>query len=256
MSSQRSNPSATRTRIVDDDPTERGSVWDVPIDWRIKFWYIFSTLMLLAAGAEAMFQFTFGIEPTAWHLARVIITGTVLYTALVAPISILATEGIRLLSEKYLKKRFRDGLTEGEEIGVGKGVVIGEKRGEARGEARGEKRGVGRGVRATLEWVERRDAAIAAGMPFDEPPPDPATLASQTNGTTYGTNGSGNGATPNLVVNGNGATDLKAVAANAVDEAMTEFVQWSVRKGVAEALGQPFNEPHPYSGNRANGNGN
>ena len=220
MSSQRSNPSATRTRIVDDDPTERGSVWDVPIDWRIKFWYIFSTLMLLAAGAEAMFQLTFGIEPTAWHLARVIITGTVLYTALVAPISILTTEGIRLLSEKYLKKRFRDGLTEGEEIGVGKGV------------------------RLTLEWVERRDAAIAEGIPFNEPPPGdyaPGNPSSSGNGH----NGSGNG-----------ATDLKDVAANAVDEAMTEFVQWSVRKSVAEALGQPFNEPHPYSGNRANGNGN
>ena len=241
MSSQRSNPSASSTRIVDDDPTERGSVWDVPIDWRIKFWYIFSTLMLLAAGAEAMFQLTFGIEPTAWHLARVIITGTVLYTALVAPISILTTEGIRLLSEKYLKKRFRDGLTEGEE------------RGEKRGVGKGVGIGVGRGVRATLEWVERRDAAIAAGTPFNEPPPDPATLAAQTNGTTSGhngtngTNGSGNGAT---------ATALKEVAANAVDEAMTEFVQWSVRKSVAEALGQPFNEPHPYSGNRANANGN
>ena len=239
MSSQRINPSATRTR-VDDDPTERGSVWDVPVEWREKFWFIFSTLMVLAAAAEAMFQFTFGIEPTAWHLARVIITGTVLYTALVAPISILTTEGIRLLSEKYLKKRFRDGLTEGEEIGVGKGVGIGIGKGVGIG--------VGRGVRATLEWVERRDAAIAAGTPFDEPPPDPATLAAQTNGTTGGHNGT-NGS-------GNGATDLKEVAANAVDEAMTEFVQWSVRKSVAEALGQPFDEPHPYSGNRANGNGN
>ena len=252
MSSQRSNPSATSTRVVDDDPTERGSVWDVPVEWREKFWYIFSTLMVLAAAAEAMFQFTFGIEPTAWHLARVIITGTVLYTALVAPISILATEGIRLLSEKYLKKRFRDGLTEGEE----RGEKRGEERGEKRGIGKGVGIGVGKGVRATLEWVERRDAAIAAGMPFDEPPPDPATLASQTNGTTYGTNGSGNGETANPVGNGNGATDLKAVAANAVDEAMTEFVQWSVRKGVAEALGQPFNEPHPYSRNGANANGN
>ena len=170
----------------------------------------------------------------------------------VAPISILATEGIRLLSEKYLKKRFRDGLTEGEE----RGEKRGEERGEKRGIGKGVGIGVGKGVRATLEWVERRDAAIAAGTPFDEPPPDPATLASQTNGTTSGTNGSGNGATANLVGNGNGATDLKAVAANAVDEAMTEFVQWSVRKGVAEALGQPFNEPHPYSGNGTNANGN
>ena len=229
MSSQRSYPSANSTRIVVDDPTERGSVWDVPIDWRIKFWYIFSTLMLLAAAAEAMFQFTFGIEPTAWHLARVIIMGTVLYTALVAPISILTTEGIRLLSEKYLKKRFRDGLTEG----------------------------VGKGVRLTLEWVERRDAAIAAGIPFDEPPPEGQAPITH-NGSGSGHNGSGNGTTASAVPvgNGNGATDLKEVAANAVDEAMTEFVQWSVRKSVAEALGQPFNEPHPYSGNGANANGN
>ena len=233
MSSQRSYPSATRTRIVDDDPTERGSVWDVPVEWREKFWVIFSTLMVLAAAAEAMFQFTFGIEPTAWHLARVIITGTVLYTALVAPISILTTEGIRLLSEKYLKKRFHDGLTEGEEIGVGKGV------------------------RLTLEWVARRDAAIAAGMPFNEPPPEGLAPVTH-NGSGSGHNGSGNGATASAKPGGNGttATALKDVATNAVDEAMTEFVQWSVRKSVAEALGQPFDEPHPFSGNGANANGN
>ena len=128
-----------------------------------------------------------------------------------------------MLSEKYLRKRYRDG------------------------------------VRATLEWVERRDAAIAAGMPFDEPPPEglaPVTHNGSGNGTTASAVPVGNGATAKPGGNGTTATALKEVAANAVDEAMTEFVQWSVRKSVAEALGQPFNEPHPYSGNRANANGN
>ena len=134
-----------------------------------------------------------------------------------APISILATEGIRLLSEKYLRKRYRDG------------------------------------VRATLEWVARRDAAIAAGMPFNEPPPEGLAPVTH-NGSGSGHNGSGNGATASAKPGGNGttATALKDVATNAVDEAMTEFVQWSVRKSVAEALGQPFDEPHPFSGNGAN----
>ena len=242
MLKRNSDPNSTQTRTDDGgdvDRTERGSVWDVPVDWREKFWGFFSVLMVASAGFETWLETTFGEEPTPWHRFSAIIEGTVPYTALAAPISVLLTEGIRLLSEKYRQKRYRVGREEG--------VQIGEQRGEKRGEKRGEIRGVGKGVhigaQAILDWLERRDAATAAGIPFDEPPPDPTKIASQANGSANGSNGSAKAAT---------GTALPDMVASAVDEALTDLVQWSVRKGVAEALGQPFNEPHPHN---RNGNG-
>ena len=59
-----------------------------------------------------------------------------------------------MLSEKYLRKRFRDG----------RNIGHGEGREEGRGEGRVE--GVHIGAQAVLDWVKRRDAAIAAGIPF------------------------------------------------------------------------------------------
>ena len=42
---------------------------------------------------------------------------------------------------------------------------------EARGEKRGEVRGYANGIRAMKQWLARKEAAAAAGLPFNEPPP-------------------------------------------------------------------------------------
>ena len=226
MLKRNSDPNSARTRTGDGgdvDRTERGSVWDVPIDWREKFWVIFSVLMVAAAAFETWLETTYGEEPTPWHRFSAIIEGTVPYTALAAPISVLLTEVIRLLSEKYRQKRFRDGVRVGSERTRGEGVEEGVQIG--REQTR----------REFMDWLERRDAAAAAGVPFDEPPPGVEASGARS--------ANGNGAT---------ATALPDMVASAVDAALTDLVQWSVRKGVAEALGQPFNEPHPHN---RNGNG-
>lgn len=65
--------------------------------------------------------------------------------------SIVFLEGLAMLSERYLKRRYE----EGKEIGL--------KEGREEGEARMSK--------AWEEWNRRRIAAEEAGMEFDEPPP-------------------------------------------------------------------------------------
>ena len=154
------------------------------------------------------------------RLPRAIIEATVQYMAPAAPIAIFLTEGIRVLSEKYLRKRFRDG----------------EQIGEQRGEKRGVRIGSERTRREFMDWLERRDAATAAGIPFDEPPPGGEASGARS--------ANGNGATPQPVNTGNGTRPSH----------LAELESWYVRKGFAEDSGIPFNEPHPMR-SKLNGNG-
>ena len=114
-----------------------------------------------------------------------------------------------MLSEKYLKKRYRQG----------------------REETRKE----------FLDWLRRRDAATAEGIPFDEPPPGghaPGVRSVNGNGT--------NTATPQPAANGNGTQPRH----------FADLESWYIRKGIAEDMGRPFNEPHPFNGTaKRNGNG-
>ena len=253
MLKRNSDPNSTRTRTDDggdDDRTERGSVWDVPVDWRNNFWVIFSLLMLAAAAFETWFDFEYGTAPTPLHRFRAIIWSTVQYMAPAAPIAIFLTEGIRVLSEKYLRKRYRDGLrtmrewVERRDNAIAAGIPFNEPPPGGQAPAARSVNGNGaNGTQAILDWVERRDAANAAGIPFDEPPPDPAKIVSQTNGSANGSNGSAKAAT---------ATAKPETVPNSVDVALADLSQWYVRKGIAEDMGVPFNEPHPI---RSNGNG-
>ena len=64
-----------------------------------------------------------------------------------------------LVVEKYKQHRLEAGI----KIGIQQGQEIGRK--EGRAEAREEQR------RAVRAWYERQQAALQAGLPFDEPPP-------------------------------------------------------------------------------------
>ena len=125
-----------------------------------------------------------------------------------------------MLSERYLRKRYRDGFKEGFE----KSFI------RARDEM--------------LDWFKRRDAAAAEGKPFNEPPP-----------------GGWEAFNRSRRKNSAKAQDLANVAANAVNGTrpshLAELESWYIRKGLAEDMGVPFDEPHPIRSKRnANGNGN
>ena len=68
-----------------------------------------------------------------------------------------------LVVEKYRQHRLETGIKIGREKGLREGQEIGRQ--EGRAAAREEQR------RAVNAWYERQQAALQAGLPFDEPPP-------------------------------------------------------------------------------------
>ena len=87
--------------------------------------------------------------------------------------------GIKLGEERGIKLGEERGIKLGEE----RGIKLGEERGIQLGEERGIKLGEEQGRElerdAWVDWLERRDAAAAAGEPFTEPNP-----AEKHNGTS------------------------------------------------------------------------
>ena len=70
-------------------------------------------------------------------------------------LSLLIVEGVTMLSEQYLKRRYREGKAEGRVEGLAEGRV----------EGREEER------KSWVEWNKRREEAAARGEDFTEPPP-------------------------------------------------------------------------------------
>lgn len=79
-----------------------------------------------------------------------------------------------LITEKYKQHRLEVGIKIGEERGRAEGL----EQGRAEGLAEGLEEGLEQGReearehdRATRAWYARQQAALRAGLPFDEPPP-------------------------------------------------------------------------------------
>ena len=223
-----------RTRTHEED--DRVSIWDVPRGWRDRFWMTFSLLIALVAAFEAWFQMRYAPEPTTWHQLRAIITGTAPYAVLIAPLTYIITEVTMVLSERYLAWRFKKGLEKGLE--------------EGREEGREE--GLEQAVTEFRAWLKRRDEAMERGEEFNEPPPWVGY------GTSHTTNG--NGSAQSTAAAGE-VEQLKARVSelestvrgsrerNHRFRILAELEDWYIRKGMAEDLGEPFNEPHPFRSN-------
>ncbi len=88
-------------------------------------------------------------------------------------LSAISVEGVNMvLAELFKRKRREESLAEGE----ARGLAEGEARGLAQGEARGLIEGQTRMHRLWTEWLDRKEAAESAGVPFDDPPPQPENL--------------------------------------------------------------------------------
>ena len=87
---------------------------------------------------------------------------------------------LEALTEKFKQHEREAGIKIGEERGLERGRAEGLERG--RQEAREQAREQGRATRA---WYERQQAALRAGLPFDEPPPlyDPEAHANGADGS-------------------------------------------------------------------------
>jgi len=84
---------------------------------------------------------------------------------------VLILEGITMLAERYLKRRFEEGKAEGKSEGIELGKEAGKAAGIELGRA--AERARSRKYAARLRaWAESRIEATEKGEPFDEPMPE------------------------------------------------------------------------------------
>ena len=126
---------------------QRSAIWSVPEDTQELFLVLFSLQFAALCGLVIWYEVS---SYAAGPWPRVIIAigqATGPWTIAVAAESIIASEAVMWVSEKYKRRRYMQGRAEG--------------RAEGSAEAH----------RKWEEWNQRREAAVAAGGEFTEPPP-------------------------------------------------------------------------------------
>ena len=85
---------------------------------------------------------------------------------------------VQFLTRKFVQPGLDKLLNEGKAAGLAQGKAEGLAQGRAerraQGRAEGRAQGKAAGYAEFREWLDRRDAAVARGEPFDEPAPDEA----------------------------------------------------------------------------------
>ena len=97
---------------------EREPIWTVPTDWRETYFILFNVQTIICLGLiiwnevssrRASDNFVDVLVAVSQSMAPVAIT--------IAAVTIVMVEALRMLSERYLKRRFRQGREEGKEEG-------------------------------------------------------------------------------------------------------------------------------------------
>ena len=94
---------------------EREPIWTVPTDWRETYFILFNVQTIICLGLiiwnevssrRASDNFVDVLVAVSQSMAPVAIT--------IAAVTIVMVEALRMLSERYLKRRFRQGREEGQ----------------------------------------------------------------------------------------------------------------------------------------------
>ena len=101
---------------------EREPIWTVPADWRETYFILFNVQIIIGLGLitwneatsrRASDNFVDVLVAVCESMAPVIIT--------IAAVTIALVEALRMLSERYLRRRYRQGKEEGREEGLAEG---------------------------------------------------------------------------------------------------------------------------------------
>ena len=113
-------------------------------------------------------------EHHANALATAISTGRTLAPLIVVitATTVIMVEGYDMLAERYLRRKYREGLQEGLQEGLKKGRAEGRHEGLEEGRHEGLEEGRTEANEAWQAWYQRLVAARDEGRTFDEPPPD------------------------------------------------------------------------------------
>ena len=119
----------------------------IPQDWIPWHLLLFITLCALGLALRGIEQLPLHQRSDAIGFTNSMIDGSVSIILVAATVSTTVVEGALIFAEKYLKHRFEKGREEGLEEGA---------------ELERER---------WIDWMARKQAADAAGEPFDEPSP-------------------------------------------------------------------------------------
>ena len=93
-----------------DPQADRESIWSVPAEWRDLYWWLFSAQIILCALLISYYEIVLNTADGAFDTFIVIGRGSSSFVVLAAAETVILVEVISMLSERYLKKRFRDGV--------------------------------------------------------------------------------------------------------------------------------------------------
>ena len=171
-----------REDLADDD---RESIWSIPASLKGLYFGLFTTQIVIAAawlirtaivdealvGIPAKVHFVWqGMAPLAISSAAfaLIITDT-WKTSMV----------LGTYLEDVLKKRRQKSIAEAQKKAFAQGQAEGHAQGQAEGHAQGQTEGIMEERQRWQKWNQRREAAVAAGEEFNEPPPSGTERESQ-----------------------------------------------------------------------------
>ena len=126
---------------------ERSAIWSVPEDTQTLFLLLFAIQFSALCGLVIWFEVSSYTTGSWLQIVVPIGQGIGPWTVALAAESIIISETVMWVSEKYRRRRYMQGLAEG----LAEGAAENQKKWE--------------------EWNRRREAAAAAGEEFSEPPP-------------------------------------------------------------------------------------
>lgn len=145
----------------------RVSIWSISHNWGVIYYILFSAQTTIALSLVSWREIFVRDRDTPTETLIAIGQASaplILTIAAETLVIILAMEGISMLAERYLKKRY--------EVGKEEGVEIGRVKGREEGKVEGAKAERARAKARFDAWNKRRLEAESEGKPFDEPNPD------------------------------------------------------------------------------------
>ena len=137
---------------------ERVPIWGIPGLWTWSYYGLFGIQIVIVSCTVIWHEIKSVSQDSPYETYTAIyhnISPSVIAITAQTLVIILALEGLRMLAERYLKKRYAEGKAEG----------------RAEGEAEGEKAAHSLYPPEIREWNRRRLEAEAKGEDFNEPPP-------------------------------------------------------------------------------------
>ena len=109
----------------------RDAIWSVPGDWRETYFILFIVQAIICLGLVIWYE-VFVKDPSGHFVAVLLAVFRDMAPAIVtiATENVIIVEVLRMLSERYLARRYKQGLEQGREQGLEQGQALEKKKWE------------------------------------------------------------------------------------------------------------------------------